>query len=102
MVVSELEKRRYVPRELYFFGDEFIMKNIWLDVLKLTNSKISVKGNIWNVDEFPEFLREVNAQVGNVLFKKTERALFEDKKLKIKLPYYKFEFQVERGYGTSQ
>jgi Tfp pilus assembly protein PilN len=100
-VVQELDRNREVPKPLYFFASEENVKNIWLDELKLTGNRITVAGNIWKVEEFPQFLKKVEEQIGTVLFRQTERVDYENKNLNFKTHFYHFEFGAEQNYGTS-
>jgi len=99
-VVSTLERGRQVPKPLYFFGNPENVKDIWLDILTVSPKKVAVVGNIWNVDEFPNFLKKVEEEVGRVLFRRTERVDYTNEETGFKATYYKFEFEAERRNGS--
>jgi type IV pilus assembly protein PilN len=101
-IVSKLSTGREVPKPLYFFASRENVNGIWLDKLQLTGSTVKVEGNIWDVRQFPDFLKKVETQIGKVLFRQTKRVDYENKKLNFKTTFYKFEFGAEQGNGTAQ
>jgi len=101
-IVSSLDRGREVPKPLYFFADPEAVKDVWLDNLSLKSAKVKVKGNIWSVKKFPDFLEKVEERIGRVLFKETERAEYRNDKINFRTTYYKFEFEAERSNGISK
>ena len=101
-IVSKLSSGREVPRPLYFFALKDNVNGIWLDSLQLADSKVRVKGNIWDINQFPLFLKKVETDIGTVLFRQTKRVKYENKKLNFKTTFYKFEFEAEQNNGTAQ
>ncbi|WP_456341675.1 hypothetical protein [Thermovibrio sp.] len=95
-IVSNLDKNRKVPKPLYFFASNENMKDIWLNQLKLSGKKVHVNGNIWRVEEFPLFLKRVEENIGDILFRQTRRIDYENKNLNFKVHFYNFEFEAEQ------
>ena len=95
-VVSELEKNRKVPKPLYFFGSKENMKGIWLNELRISGKLVGVNGNIWNIEQFPDFLKKVETEIGRVLFRQTRRVEYENKELRFRTHFYNFEFEAEQ------
>ncbi len=96
-VVSELDRRRKVPKPLYFFLQKEYMKGVWLKEVKLTSNSVKTIGNIWKVEKFPIFLKSVEENIGKVLFKEIKEVEKNIKNLKVK--YYTFKFKAERKDG---
>jgi len=95
-VVTELDRRRLVPKPLYFFSSKENMKGVWLNELKLSSKRVYVNGNIWNIKEFPTFLKKVENSIGNVKFKQTKRVDYENREVNLKVHFYNFEFEAEQ------
>ncbi len=96
-IVSELDRRREVPKPLYFFLQKEYMKGVWLREVKLTSNSVKTIGNIWKVEKFPAFLKSVEENIGKVLFKEIREVEKNIKNLKVK--YYTFKFKAERRNG---
>jgi len=102
-VVSNLQKGRQVPPELYFFGNPENVRDIWLDSLKIKPlKKVEVKGNLWDIKELPDFLKRVEEEIGTVVFQRSKRVEYENEKLKLNFVYYQFNFTAERKNGSHQ
>ena len=101
-IVSKLSSGREVPKALYFFASKENVEGIWLDRLQLAGSTVKVEGNIWDINQFPTFLKKVETEIGRVLFRQTKRVDYENKKLNFKTTFYKFEFGAEQSNGTAQ
>ncbi|WP_457680926.1 hypothetical protein [Thermovibrio sp.] len=95
-IVSRLDKNREVPKPLYFFASRDNVKGVWLNSLEITQRKVKVNGNIWNIDNFPDFLAKVDEKIGTVLFKEVKRVNYQNKSLNLNLSFYNFEFEAER------
>ena len=101
-VVSKLDKNRKVPRFLYFFADPENVKGIWLNSLDYSGRKLVISGGTLDILRFPNFLSVTEEKLGRVLFRSTERQVYENKELNFKQIYYKFNFGVELRNGTAR
>ncbi|ADU96867.1 Fimbrial assembly family protein [Thermovibrio ammonificans HB-1] len=101
-VVSELERKRHVPQFLYFFGNPDYVKGIWLTELSSKGKLLHVKGATFNVKRVPLFLQYVETNLGNVVFRETKRKVFSDRRLRLNIPYYQFNFSVEMKNGAAK
>ncbi|WP_456456645.1 hypothetical protein [Thermovibrio sp.] len=98
-IVSELDRRREVPKPMYFFLQKEYMKGIWLEELTLDSNYVKTVGNIWEVKQFPAFLKNVEENIGKVIFKEIKEVKVS-KPLNIK--YYTFKFKAESKDGLSR
>ena len=101
-IVSMLDKNRKVPQFLYFFANPENVKNVWLDSLTYSGRQLTVKGGTLKIKSFPEFLKISEEKLGRVLFRETERKVYENRKLNFRVVYYKFNFGVELKNGTAR
>ena len=100
-IVSRLDKNRKVPQFLYFFANPENVKGIWLNSLDYSGRKLVVSGGTLNIQRFPNFLSITEEKLGRVLFRSTERQVYENRELNFKQVYYKFNFGVELKNGTA-
>ena len=100
-VVSLLDKRRKVPAFLYFFADPNNVKDIWIDSLNYSGNQLQLTGGTFNIKKFPYFLKILEENLGNILFRKTFRQTYENRELNYKVVYYKFNFGLELKNGTA-
>ena len=95
-MVSELDKRRQVPKSLYFFASKENMKGVWLNELALSSNEIYLDGNIWNIKKFPEFLEKIEDSIGNVYLKQVKQKIYKNEELNFKVQFYNFKLVAEQ------
>jgi type IV pilus assembly protein PilN len=100
-VVKELEKKRYVPQFLYFFGNEKNVAGVWLDSVSYHGNSLSIEGNSLNLEYLYSFIRKLDNNLGTVFFKGASLQSMELKNLNKKVDYYKFQVNVELKDGVS-
>lgn len=99
-IISQLDRNRKVPKFLYFFANPSNVKDVWLDSLVYSNRNLQIRGGTENISEFPVFLKNVEANLGRVLFKDTERKVYTNRKINFTAVYYNFKFSVGLKNGS--
>ena len=100
-VVSRLDRNRRVPQFLYFFAEPSNVKYVWLSELDYSGNQIRLTGGTQYIDKFPDFLKIVENNLGKILFRKTERKVYVNKRINFTAVYYKFNFGVGLKNGSA-
>ena len=100
-IVKELERKRYVPQFLYFFGNRKNTSGIWFDSISYRENSLNLEGYSMNLEYLYSFIRRLDNNLGTVLFKNARMEAMEVKELNRKINYYKFQVNVELRNGIS-
>ncbi|WP_297445724.1 PilN domain-containing protein [Desulfurobacterium sp.] len=95
-VISELDKKREVPRYIYFFAARNnVPYGVWLIGLRQSGNSLFIEGGAYNLKLVSKFLKNVEQNLGTVKFKQTSYEEYKSKESNKTYHYYKFQFTVE-------
>ncbi len=100
-VVKELERKRYVPQFLYFFGDKKNTTGIWFNSISYRENSLSLEGNSINLEYLYGFIGKLDGSLGTVLFKNADLQTMELRDPSRKINYYRFQINLELKNGIS-
>jgi type IV pilus assembly protein PilN len=100
-VVKKLERKRYVPQFLYFFGNKKNTEGIWFNSISYQGNSLNLEGNSVNLEYLYGFIGKLDSNLGAVLFKNAELRTIESKNLNRKINYYRFQVNLGSGNGIS-
>jgi len=99
-VVSELERKRHVPKFLYFFADPKNLKGVWLDQVRYDLHTLKVDANALDVKYVPLLFEKIEKEMGEVKLRGIRREVYKGRG--IVLGYYHFNFDVRLHYGSAR
>lgn len=100
-IVKALDRRRQVPKFLYFFSKKKNLVGVWLNKLNYKVDNLKVEANTFSVGSIPQFFRKIETDLGVVKLKDIKREEYKNPSLKLDVDYYKFRFDVRLKNGAS-